>query len=176
MKKIIGIWVLFCIAFSVKAQQVRLGFGPELLVPAGNSSNISSIGGGLAARAEVQVSGQFGLTGQIAYNHFIGRKYLGLRSDNLKYIPVKLGLKYYTDPKFYLEGNVGANLPQNNTEATSLAWSIGFGSQLGGRNADQFLDMGMRYEGWTKDKLMNVNGKYVTFGFIAFRLTYNFNL
>ncbi len=179
-KFLIGIGLVLSLSLGLSsasyAQEFRLGLGPELLFPSGNSSNVSAIGGGLVGRAEVQVSDQVSLLASVGYQQFVGRRYLGTRSNNLKYVPVKVGLKYYTDPRFYLEGNLGANMPQNDTESNSLVWALGFGSPLGSRSQDNFLELGLRYEGWTKERLMNANGKYVTFGFISFRLTYNFKL
>lgn len=154
---------------SVNAQRSNISIGPEINLPSGNSTNKSAIGLGGYLKGEVGLSQKFSITGSGGFASFLGKRFLGQRAATLSYLPVKAGLKFYTESNFYFEGQLGAVLPINGNEKTAFAWSPGAGTFLRSRNNNQ-LDIGFRYEGWSR---MNSN---TAFSFFSLRAGYAFNL
>ena len=160
--------MLFFAAIIVKvnAQQATIGFGPEVSLPSGNSSNISAVGLGGFVKAEVDISEKIALTAQASLTSFLGKSFFGAKTPTITYIPVKAGLKYYTSPEFYFEGQMGAATPVNGKTGTSFALSPGLGAYINKKGAAHKVDLGLRYESWTKSK----------FNFITVRVGYLFGL
>lgn len=94
-------------------------------------------------------------------NFFVKDDFDGVFSD-YGVIPVKVGIKYFVTPNFYLGGEVGAGFGTSDGAETSFVWSpaIGWGFANG-------LDVGLRYEDYTK---------YDATKQVALRLAYGFNL
>ncbi|GAB1462447.1 hypothetical protein [Pedobacter sp.] len=178
MKLGIYIALLFSIFLTtVNAQQFRLSVAPEFNFPTGNASSVSGIGFGGSLKAEIGVSEHYALTASSGYNLFIGKKYLGTRIQNIEAIPTKLGLKYYSTPDFYIEGQVGAVFNGNNSAKTSLVWSPGFGTLIKTGSKKNKIDFGLRYESWTlKSKVSSAGIKSSNFGFVGLKLGYLFGL
>lgn len=166
IKSLILILFFATITLKVNAQQATIGLGPEVSFPSGNSSNISAIGLGGFVKAELDVSEKFAVTAQGSLTSFLGKRFFGAKTPTVTYIPVKAGLKYYTSPEFYFEGQMGAVMPLNGKTATSFALSPGLGAYINKKGADHKIDVGLRYESWTKSK----------FNFITFRVGYLFGL
>jgi hypothetical protein len=168
MKFKILILTFFALAFfiQVNAQESTIGFGPEISFPSGSSSNVSAIGLGGFVKVELGLSDKFALTGQASVVSFFGKRFFGAKTPTLSYLPVKTGLKYYSSSTFYLEGQLGASFPINGETNTSFVWSPGIGTYLNKSDANHKLDIGLRYESWTKTK----------FNFITLRVGYLFGL
>lgn len=165
-KFLVFIFLFAIITVKANAQQASLGFGPEVSFPSGNSSNISAIGLGGFVKAEIDISEKFALTAQGSLTSFLGKSFFGAKTPTITYIPIKAGLKYYTSPEFYFEGQMGAVMPLNGKTATSFALSPGLGAYVNKKGANHKIDVGLRYESWTKSK----------FNFITFRVGYLFGL
>lgn len=162
---------------TAKAQISTIGIGPELNVPTGNSSNISSIGASAALKAEVGLSPKTGLTINAGITSFLGRNYFGIRTPTETSAPLKGGFKYYTSPNFYVEGQMGINMPVSGSANTGFVWSPGVGTFLKLRNSDNLLDIGLRYEGWSsRRKITATSATVSTFSFIGLRFAYAFKL
>lgn len=167
LKKITIFCLLLVIVLSAKAQRSKIVIGPEINLPSGNSTNASSIGFGGYLKGEVGLSQKFSITGSGGIVDFLGKKIYGPRTQSLSYLPVKAGLKYYTDRDFYFEGQLGASFPINGVTKTAFAWSPGAGAFIRSKKNNNQLDIGFRYEGWTTSS---------TFGFFSLRAGYAFNL
>jgi len=159
--------LLLLVVLGAQAQHYNIIIGPEISLPSGNSTNRSTIGYGGYLKAEVGLSEKFSVTGSGALVSFLGKRFFGQRQPTLAYLPVKAGLKYYTESSFYFEGQLGASVPMNGTGKTTFAWSPGAGTFINSRNSKNQLDIGLRYEGWTDRS---------TFGFFSLRAGYAFNL
>ena len=166
IKFLIFTFFLSSLLIRVNAQHSTIGFGPEVSLPSGNSSNVSAVGLGGFVKAEIGISDKFALTAQGSLTSFLGKKIFGAKTPTVTYIPVKAGLKYYTSPDFYFEGQVGASMPINGKTSTSFAWSPGLGAYINKRDANHKLDLGLRYESWTSSD----------FNFITLRVGYLFGL
>ncbi|MEJ5996137.1 hypothetical protein WG904_17040 [Pedobacter sp. Du54] len=174
IKKLTVFSFLLLVVLGAKAQHYNLVIGPELSLPTGNSTTQSPIGYGGYVKGEIGLSPKFSITGSGGVVSFLGKKFLGPRAETLSYLPVKAGLKYYTDKNFYFEGQLGASIPVNETGATRFAWSPGAGTFIRSRNSNNQFDFGLRYEGWTGKSTFT--SKTTTFGFFTFRAGYAFNL
>lgn len=162
---------------TLKAQRVQIGLAPEINFPTGNASNISSIGFGGVLMAEAAVAQNYAVSASVGYSHFIGKKYFGNRVQNISAFPVKLGVKYYSSPDFYIEGQVGAAFQQGSSSKTSLIWSPGFGTYLKTNNVKQKIALGLRYEAWENTSYNSTTLlKSTSFGFIGLKLGYQFGL
>ncbi len=169
--------LLISLTLTIQAQQIQIGVAPEINFPTGNASNISGIGIGAALLAELSVSQKYAISASGGYNLFVGKKYFGNRIKNISAVPVKLGLKYYSSPDFFLEGQVGAAFHQGSSAKTSFVWSPGFGTYLkAGANKQKML-IGLRYEGWT-DATYNSKTTLNTtsFGFVGLKVGYQFGI
>lgn len=162
---IILVFLFTVVTLGVKAQTM-LGFGPEVSLPSGNSSNVSAIGLGGFVKAELGVSEKIALTAQGSLTSFLGKRFFGAKTPTITYVPVKAGLKYYTSPEFYFEGQIGAAMPINGKTGTSFVLSPGLGAFINKKGADHKIDLGLRYESWTASK----------FNFITVRVGYFFGL
>jgi hypothetical protein len=165
-KSLVFIFLFAIITVKANAQQASLGFGPEVSLPSGNSSNISAVGLGGFIKAEIDISEKFALTAQGSLTGFLGKSFFGAKTPTITYIPVKAGLKYYTSPEFYFEGQMGAVMPLNGKTGSSFAVSPGLGAYVNKKGAVHKVDVGLRYESWTKSK----------FNFISVRVGYLFGL
>ncbi|MES2650092.1 MAG: hypothetical protein V4663_00055 [Bacteroidota bacterium] len=162
--------LLLLAVLSVNAQRSNIVIGPEINLPSGNSTNRSAIGFGGYLKGEVGLSEKFSITGSGGLASFLGKKFMGQRAATLSFLPVKAGLKFYTESSFYFEGQLGASLPLNGTAKTAFAWSPGAGTFIKSRNSNNQLDIGFRYEGWT------TSDSNTSFGFFSLRAGYAFNL
>ena len=169
--------LLSCVfAFNAKAQFYTIGIGPEVNFPSGNSSNISGIGGGAAIKAEVGLSQKFGVTINGGVSQFVGKRYFNIRIPSETSVPLKGGFKYYGSENFYVEGQLGANIPISGNASKGFVWSPGVGTYLKMRNSDNLLDIGLRYEGWSSRRTIANNATFSTFNFVGLRMAYVFNL
>lgn len=171
--------ILFLAIFfdEIKAQHYNIAIGPEFNFPSGNSSNVSTVGVGGALKAEIGLSSSFGLTANGGLVSFFGQKYFGVRTPTETSVPLKAGFKYYSSPNFYLEGQVGANIPISGNADLGFIWSPGIGSYINLGNSKNKLDVGLRYEGWSNSRPITLTtSKFSTFGFIGLRGAYVFGL
>jgi len=76
------------------------------------------------------------------------------------FVPVKAGIKYFLAESFYGEAQLGAAFSTESGGGTAFAYAPGIGYSFGGG-----LDLGVRYEAWSK------NG---TISQVAARLAYSF--
>ena len=177
MKKLLLVTLLvWCSpALPVSAQQFNVGIAPELSLPTGSSANRSTVGAGMGVKVEVIVAERFGLTTNLGYNLFISKRYFGKRAQNLSAFPLKLGLKYYTKPKFYFEGQAGSALNTSTGNKSSFVWAVGMGSYADiSRNAGHRLNFGLRYESWADPSVTVV--KKSSFDFVSVKLIYEWPL
>ncbi|WP_443938356.1 hypothetical protein [Pedobacter sp. MW01-1-1] len=167
---------VFLLSVKSSAQNSNIGLGAELAFPSGNYANVSSIGTGASVKADFGIATNFALTANIGFMNFFGKTNFYLKTQDLTYIPLKAGLKYFFSEGFYVEGQLGASLPVKDNQKTLFVWSPGFGTflRLPGKNK---LDLGIRYEGWsgTYGNIPQLNST-TTNGFAALRFAYVFAL
>lgn len=174
--KILLAFVLVFFTYQAFAQQSIISLGPEINIPSGNSSNISSIGLGGFVKAEIGLSQKFGLTATGSLASFFGKKFLGVRSQTLTYLPVRVGLKYYRSENFYFEGMAGLAFPIGGSSKTAFTWSPGLGTLIKTGGSGKF-DIGLRFEAQTSTvQYIQTSTKYSSYSYIGLRFGYVFGL
>lgn len=147
MKKLFLGTLLFLCVFTVKSQNKDLKFGGGINVgiPVSNL-NGTSLGAGFDLLAHYKVATQVAITGDIGYTALFGKN--GASTTNL--IPLRIGLRFYLTPEFYLSGKIGAGFLSNSssysTSVTTTAYSIGAGYMI-----DKKLEIGASYDGYSKN-------------------------
>ncbi|MET4081595.1 hypothetical protein ABIB40_001544 [Pedobacter sp. UYP30] len=174
-KTLIVVFAALLFFGTAKAQILKLGVGPELAVPSGNSSNISSIGIGGYVKFEQEVAAKVSITETAELATFYGKKFLNIRSQNLSYLPVKLGLKYFPSENFYAEGQGGMAFPVNNGGKSNFTWALGIGSFVKSKSNDAQFDIGLRYQALTNtiQQTIETNNR-TNFSYIALHVGYVF--
>ena len=158
MKKILlTLAVIGVAAFSSVAQTTtapapanggsKLNIGIEGGLPLGDASNGYTVIIGGSIKYEVPTGKNTFFTVSAGYNSFLANnelKEFGLGSEG--FIPVKAGLKYYSDEGFFIEGQLGVVFSTESGGGHAFAYSPGIGYTLKGG-----FEVGFRYEGWVND-------------------------
>ncbi len=142
----------------------RLGIGLEAGIPTGNATDISNFEIGGTGRLEYSASKDFALMLTSGYYNFIGK---AVANSDVKYpslgmVPLKVGVKAFLAPSFYVDGEAGAGFDTNYENHTKLIFSPGIGYDA------KTWDIGLRYE--------NYSGQNNSFGLLGLRVAYDFGL
>ncbi|HTE01206.1 MAG TPA: hypothetical protein VK668_18095 [Mucilaginibacter sp.] len=140
----------------------KFSIGAEAGLPLGDASEVFStvIGGSLKLELPTGTNTFFTLSaGYSAYLTKSEFKDLGAPGST-GFVPIKAGIKYYSDGNFFLEGQAGIVFSTESGGGHLFVYSPGIGySFIGG------FEVGVRYEAWTN------NG---TTGQVGLRLGYRF--
>lgn len=159
MKKLFVILAISATSLAANAQDIT-GFNVEgginLAIPANNFSG-ASIGAGVDVLGQYGVAKAVGITGDAGYTAIFPKG----GGSSLGIIPIRVGVRYYPSPSFYLgaKGGVGF-LTGGGSSITATAYSFGAGYYI-----SPALDLGASYDGYSK------NG---SFGIANIRLGYTF--
>ncbi len=159
MKKYCLLLVFLIIKISPVAAQNRaassFSIGAELNIPQRSAYNI---GYGASGKFEIPVASalSFNITGgyhRFSYKSFAISGYSEPDADS--FVPLKGGIKYNIDERFYTEGELGAVLNNNSQNNGNLfTYSLGTGFLLPlGESKSNMLDIGLRFEDWSKNRL-----------------------
>jgi hypothetical protein len=160
---------LFFTTSTVKAQDSqnvwRLGIGLEAGVPTGNAGDVSNFELGGTARLQYDLKSNISLMLTSGYYNMFGKKLEGtdLKYPSIGIVPVKLGLKAFFAPKWYVSGEAGAGFETNEGGNTKLILAPGIGWA-----GNHGVDVGLRYE--------NFSGQNVSYGLVGLRVAYGFTL
>ncbi|RFZ82081.1 hypothetical protein DYU05_15740 [Mucilaginibacter terrenus] len=150
--------ILFAILFVVGAASTcfaqsssetgKFSLGLNAGLPVGSAHDVSSFAGGLDLKYDLPIAtGTFftisgGYT-RFFYNDF-GKAVSGEKGAG--FVPLKAGIKHYFDQGFYGEGQLGAVFSTQSGGGTGFAYAPGLGYTFDGG-----FDVGVRYEGWSKN-------------------------
>lgn len=169
MKKfLLAVVLLSGAAFSSFAQSKDSGkfsIGLEAGLPVGDVKNLSNFAIGGSLKYDHPIAENTFITGSAGYTKFLSNDDAKSIGYKLYAIPVKVGVKYFFAESFYGEAQVGAAFANEkvagvSNSTTAFAYSPGIGYAFGGG-----VDLGVRYEGWSK------NG---TISQVAARLAFSF--
>jgi len=150
-------------AASSKANEGgKFSIGIDAALPTGDAGDFYSAGFGGSIKYEVPTAKNTFFTISGGYESFLYKsiyKVPGYSSSD-SFVPLKAGIKYYSDGGFFLEAQAGISIYTGNNSFTSFAYSPGIGYSFNGG-----LEVGARYEAWVKDG---------TFGQAAVRLAFRF--
>ena len=162
MKKVLLATLLFVgLAATTFAQDGgKFSVGVEAGVPVGSASNTHNfvIGGSLKYGLPIADGTDFTISA--GYSSFQGKTVGSIKFPALGFVPVKAGIKYFLADSFYGEAQVGAAFSTQSGGGTAFAYSPGVGFKF-----SDVVDLGVRYEAWSK------NG---TTGQVAARLGFSF--
>jgi hypothetical protein len=137
------------------------GIGIEAGVPTGNATDVSNFEIGGTARVEYGASKTVAVMLTSGYYDFMGKAAPGgANYPSLDMVPVKVGVKIYVAPTFYIDGEAGAGFDTSYENHTKLIFSPGIGY------AGKSWDAGLRYE--------NYSGQNNSFGLLGLRVAYDF--
>lgn len=179
-KQLLLLLVLGASVITVQAQHksavssdMKLNIAVEGAIPVGDASDVYSFGLGVSGKIEAPVASSLNFTGNIGLTNFMikdnVKQFLRLAGDNSSsrwFIPLEAGLRYYINPNFYGEGQIGASISTKDGVGTAFAYTPGIGVIFPTSGGDAF-DAGFRYEAWSKDG---------TLGFIGLHVAYKFGL
>ncbi len=170
MKKVLLMLTVICgLSVAAKAQTSsqtgKFSIGLEAGLPVGNASDVSNFVIGGSLKYDHPVAENTFLTLSAGYNKFIYKSEFK-DAGSFYAIPVKVGVKYFFDQGFYGEAQLGAAFQTEKVTGlgsfhnTAFAYAPGIGYAFSPN-----VDMGVRYEGWSKDG---------TTSQVALRLAYSF--
>jgi len=135
-----------------QANSTAFSIGAELNIP---QQSRYTIGYGASAKFELPVINAFSLTLTGGLHQFhIKSIFDGASTGNDTFIPLKAGVKYYFDPRFYTEGELGTVIDHNDAiDQNRFTYSIGTGFLLPLNNSKNMVDVGLRYEQWSQNRL-----------------------
>ncbi|KIO77333.1 hypothetical protein TH53_10010 [Pedobacter lusitanus] len=163
---------------NVSAQKIKgpkLGIGADFAIPVGNLSNGYKFGYGGSLLFQTPIAPKLNFTASAGYLSMVGKTldfYYGNYSlsgkvPNSNVIPVKVGARYFVTDSFYAGGEVGAAfVSEDGDNGTAFAYAPGIGLELPLANK-KAVDLGVRYEGWSKNSSV---------GFFGLRVAYNFGI
>jgi predicted porin len=162
MQKLLLVFLISCIAITTYAQgngpqanSTVLSIGAELNIP---QQSRYTIGYGASAKFELPIINAFSLTltGGLHQYH-IKSIFDGASTGNDTFIPLKAGVKYYFDPRFYTEGELGTVIDHNDAiDQNRFTYAIGTGFLLPLNNSRNMVNVGLRYEQWSQNRLQQV--------------------
>ncbi len=162
MKKVLLATMLFVgIAVSGFAQKgSNFSVGLEAGLPIGSTSNAYTvaIGGSLKYEAPIATGTSFTLTA--GYTSFQGKTIGTFKVPAAGFVPVKAGIKYFLADSFYGEAQVGAAFSTQSGGGTAFAYSPGIGYKF-----SDVIDLGVRYEAWSKSGTVSQIGARLGFSF-----------
>lgn len=155
--------ILFAILFVVGAagtsfaqsssETGKFSIGLNAGLPIGSAHDVSSFAGGLDLKYDLPIATGTFFTISGGYTRFFYKgevkdalKSIGIDKSGQGFIPLKAGVKHYFDQGFYGEGQLGAVFSTESGGGTGFAYAPGIGYTFAGG-----FDLGVRYEGWSKD-------------------------
>lgn len=137
---------------GTQANSTALSIGAELNIP---QQSRYTIGYGASAKFELPIINAFSLTLTGGLHQFhIKNIFDGASTGNDTFIPLKAGAKYYFDPRFYTEGELGTVIDHNDAiDQNRFTYSIGTGFLLPLNNSNNMVDVGLRFEQWSQNRL-----------------------
>jgi hypothetical protein len=155
MKRFLFLILLFYAAQAIAQDEPlkkAISIGGELGIP---NASVYSIGLGVSGKGEFPVSGKVAITATAAYSIFFYKSNLFGNSktpDAARFVPLKVGAKYYLNEGVYFEGELGTAIETNYLKQDLFAFSLGPGFiiPIKGKYG---VDLGLRYEKWSNHQV-----------------------
>lgn len=135
---------------SSQVNSTALSIGGELNIPQRSGY---TIGYGASAKFELPFATALSFTATAGIHQYhLKTLFSGTSGGNDTFVPLKAGVKYYIDPRFYAEGELGTVIDRNrDNDQNRFTYSLGTGFLLPLRNTSNMIDLGLRYEEWSKN-------------------------
>ncbi len=154
MKKILIVLLIFC-SGKVLAQNTApinsaFSIAAELPLP---SNSAYSIGVGISGKYELPIVAPVNLTFTGGFTAMFYKSNLfnsSLTPGAAGFIPLKVGLRYFFNSGFNLEGEAGTVMGTNYGKQKSFVLAIGPSFVIPLNHNKRSIDIGFRYENWTQ--------------------------
>ena len=144
IRRVLVALLVIAVSFTASAQKVTTSVGASFITPVHNLES-TTFGVGVDVTSAYGIAKDLGVTLSSGYNWLYQEG-----SGNVQVLPVKAGLKYYANPKFYLAGAAGVSFfTQNGGNLFTYSGALGY-------QANKKVDVSARWEGWNKES--NGNG------------------
>jgi hypothetical protein len=150
MKKVLLLLTVLCglsiSSFAQSSKQGHFSIGFEAGLPVGDASDVYNavIGGSLKYDLPIAAKTYFNVSA--GYNAFLTKdRYKPFLGSSNGAVPLKAGLKYFADQRFFIEGQLGAAFSTESGGSTFFVYSPGVGYAFDG------FEAGIRYEGWSNN-------------------------
>ncbi|WP_276481557.1 hypothetical protein [Paraflavitalea pollutisoli] len=158
------------------SSRIRFSVGPDAALPVGNFSDGYNWGIGGSIQAEFPVVPQvLHLVANAGFLNFFNDDDKNKQGENLSFLPVKVGVKYYPIKLLYVQADAGAAFITNKTKVKAdktaafvYAPQVGVTVPLGGSSS---IDAGFRYERVSRI----VDGQHNP-SYFGLRVAYGFSL
>jgi hypothetical protein len=152
--------------FAQKTEKAKFSIGVDAGVIVGSVSDVASMAIGASAKYNLPVCTKNFITLAAGYSYLPYTNdlkvdltgYQASQSGGESYVPLKAGFKHFFNDVFYGEGQVGASISTQGG-GVAFAYAPGVGLNFSA------VDLGVRYEAWTKTN---------TISQVAMRLAYSF--
>ena len=152
--------IIFIAGFTVSHARAQeratkaISAGLELNIPQRSAFNV---GYGVSEKLELPVTSAVSVVLAGGINQFHYKSFrIGNAANrgNDTFIPLKAGIKYFLDPRFYTEGELGTVIDHNKEYSQNLfAYSFGTGFLLPlNGSKSNMIDIGLRFEDWSKNR------------------------
>jgi hypothetical protein len=169
MRKLLLVLSILCTALcssfaqSFPSKNAKFSVGVDLGLPVGNAANGYSFGIGGSLKYEIPAATNLMVTLSGGYES------LNVKTDffpnsglpsSFGFIPLKAGLKYYINDGFFGEGQIGVAISTESGGGSAFAYAPGAGYTF-----DNGFEVGVRYEGWSKQGVLSQIAARVAFRF-----------
>jgi hypothetical protein len=167
MKKALFVLTVLCgLSIGAFAQSSTSGAGKFSIgleggLPVGNAADAYNAVVGASLKYDYKIADNTFFTGSAGYNAFLVKsEFKPIAGSTFGAVPVKVGIKYFFGSGFYGEGQVGAAFITESGGGTAFAYSPGIGYDFGSG-----VDLGIRYEAWSKTNTIGQIGLRLGFSF-----------
>jgi hypothetical protein len=138
----------------------KFSLGLEAGLPVGSTSTFYNFVIGGSLKYDMPIATGTAFTVSAGYSSFMGKTIGATKVASAGFVPFKAGLKYWFADAFYGEAQVGAVFSTQSGGGTAFAYSPGIGYKF-----SDAVDLGIRYEAWSKNGTTGQIGARLAFSF-----------
>lgn len=137
---------------------LNISTGVDLVVPSSSLATTHNVGAGVTLKSEYVFARHVSATVAASFYRFPGDE-----ADNLEFIPLLAGLRYYTG-NFYIGAEAGTGIDLNsNKNGFNYVFSIGDEIIIG--HGSNSLDVSIRIHNWNRETTQRFYGLRVAYEF-----------
>lgn len=143
-------------------KNIFISLGGEVGAPSNTPYSVS-YGGYFGVEAKVINRLSFTLAAEYMGYHNKSSLLLNDAQQHPAFTPLKAGLRYYTNPRFYFAGEAGTALAQSGNTGSMFVYSLGFGFDIPVNKLSD-VDVGFAYQNYAQSQYQTTGLK------VAYRL------
>jgi hypothetical protein len=140
----------------------KFSIGAEGGLPLGDASDAFSAVAGASIKYEVPIATNTYFTISGGYNAYFTKSTLTDMDvpSSFGFVPLKAGIKYYSEGGFFLEGQIGIVISTEKYGSNLFVYAPGIGYSFNGG-----FEAGIRFEGWKNEGSVNQLGLRLAYRF-----------